>query len=174
MNGTKTVLTKGLEDDKRSNIGSFQVFAVVFLFYGVMFFFISYRSYSFPEPKFYTEGMPNDTFYESKARVHLRELTANGPRVVGSPANEEQAYGYILEEVNKLRNNVALPKEMEIDEQLTSGSFDIAFLSDFVSIYKNIKNIVVKLKGSKKGSRHSVLLSCHFDSAVSSPGKIIP
>ncbi|CAB0034132.1 unnamed protein product [Trichogramma brassicae] len=50
-----------------------------------------------------------------------------------------------------------------------SGSFSLTFLDGMTHIYKNVQNVVVKI-GPFRSSKHSLLLNCHFDSFVESPG----
>ena len=144
------------------------VWMSIFLFTFLLYAFVRYRISVLPEPKTQLPNSPLDEFYESNAEKHLEKLTQHGPRVVGSSANEIHAYNYILNEL-KFIQKYAL-KKIQIDEQNVTGSFDIAFLSDFVSYYRNIKNIVVLLE-AESGSEHSLLMSCHYDSSVDSPGK---
>ena len=144
----------------------------MFFFNFLLLAFVSYRISVLPEPKIYHSNSPQDDFYESNARKHLEKFMEHGPRVTGSEANEKFAYEYILNELKMIQTNAVSSKQIQIDEQIVTGSFDIAFLSDFVSYYRNIKNIVVFIGGNI--SEHSLLMSCHFDSAVESPGNYVP
>ena len=143
----------------------------IFLFNFLLLSFVRYRISVLPEPKIHHSNSSQDVFYESKARKHLDKFMEHGPRVTGSAANERHAYKYILKELKTIQANSVPSKQIQIDEQSVTGSFDIAFLSDFVSYYRNIKNIVVLLEAGNH-SEHSLLMSCHFDSAVESPGKL--
>ena len=142
---------------------------LITLFNLIIFGFVRYRINQFPRPLKQGIKSPKDKFYEANARVHLEHFALHGPRVVGSEANEIHAYSYILSELNKIKKDCLPSKEMIIDEQNVTGTFDIAFLSEFVSVYRNIKNIAVKLS-SETGSKQSLLFSCHFDSIMDSPG----
>ena len=144
------------------------VWIAIFSFTFLLYAFCRYRISVLPEPKTQQTNSPVDEFYESNAEKHLVELTQYGPRVVGSKENEIYAYNYILKELKSIQNKSHW--KIEIDEQKVTGSFDIAFLSDFVSYYRDIKNIVALLE-PEGGSEHSLLMSCHFDSSVDSPGK---
>ncbi|KAL4236001.1 Endoplasmic reticulum metallopeptidase 1 [Mactra antiquata] len=145
------------------------IFVIICVFYVATLVFVQHRVAGFPEPKLQTSDSAKDVFYESNAKHHLEEFSLHGPRVVGSDANEVFAYNYIVSELKKIKQSALPSKEILIDEQNAVGNFDIAFLSDFVSVYRNIKNVVVKLQ-SETGSEHSLLMSCHFDSSVDSPG----
>lgn len=147
------------------------LFIFISLFYFAIFVFVRYRINSFPEPRTQLPGSPKDAFYETNAWVHLKRFALYGPRVVGSKANEIHAYNYINQELKKIKQSSLPSKEILIDEQNVTGTFDIAFLSDFVSVYRNIKNIAVKIT-SETGSEQSLLMSCHFDSSVDSPGNL--
>jgi hypothetical protein len=147
------------------------LFTLIALFYFTIFVFVQYRINTFPEPQIQSPGSPKDAFYETNARFHLKHFALHGPRVVGSKANEVYAYNYILSQLKEIKKSCLPSKEFLIDEQNVTGTFDIAFLSDFVSVYRNIKNIAVKFT-SETGSEHSLLMSCHFDSSIDSPGML--
>ena len=36
---------------------------------------------------------------------------------------------------------------------------------------RNIQNVIAKLESGRGGSRHALLVNCHFDSVPQSPGK---
>ena len=156
------------KNDKLYLDGS-SLWLIIFLFNFLLLSFVSYRVSVLPEPKIHHSDSPQDVFYESNAKRHLDKFMEHGPRVTGSEANEKYAYEYILKELKIIQGNALPTKQIQIDEQTVTGSFDIAFLSDFVSYYRNIKNIVVLLEAGNH-SEHSLLMSCHFDSAVESPG----
>lgn len=84
-----------------------------------------------------------------------------GPKVVGSDANEIQAFNFILKQLNEIRDTSNQSSEITIDQQVVSGfNFER-------SVYRNIQNIVVRLQGE---TDHAVMLNCHFDSVPGSPG----
>ncbi|WAR23339.1 ERMP1-like protein [Mya arenaria] len=159
-------------DNKKSakrKVNGAYLFTCVFVFYLAIFIFVRFRSFSFPLPKSQDKHSPKDVFYETNARIHLKEFSLHGPRVVGSDANEVYAYQYILKQLRTIQTEKNPLKDILIDEQNATGSFDIEFLSDFVSVYRNIKNVAAMVK-SETGSKHSLLMSCHFDSSIDSPG----
>lgn len=158
--------------DKKLSIGSLNgifVLTASLLFFGSMYLFVRLRCETFPLPRSQDKTSPKDTFYETNARIHLKQFSLHGPRVVGSDANEIYAYQYIVKQVKQIQANALPSKTIVLDEQNVTGSFDIEFLSDFVSVYRNIKNVITMVK-SETGSKHSLLMSCHFDSSVDSPG----
>lgn len=155
--------------EEQSYLNGIYVFGTFVIFYLALFSFIHARSKVFPVPKTQSPDAPSDQFYETNARVHLKQFSLHGPRVVGSKANEIYAYQYIVKELKKIQMEALSTKEIILDEQNATGSFDIQFLSDFVSVYRNIKNVAAMLK-SETGSEHSLLMSCHFDSSIDSPG----
>ena len=53
--------------------------------------------------------------------------------------------------------------------QVVSGSFKMQSLDGVTSEYANVQNIVARL-GPAEPSEHSVLVNCHFDTAIGSPG----
>lgn len=158
------------QEDKEKSLNGAYVFGTVFVFFLAIFAFVRTRSEMFPVPKSQTQSSAEDEFYETNARIHLKQFSLHGPRVVGSEANEVFAYQYIVKELRKIQLEALPSKEIVLDEQNATGSFDIQFLSDFVSVYRNIKNVAAMVKSETK-SEHSLLMSCHFDSSIDSPGK---
>ncbi|XP_033736585.1 endoplasmic reticulum metallopeptidase 1-like [Pecten maximus] len=109
-------------------------------------------------------------FYEDLARRHLETVTSFGQRPTGSDANELYTKNYIFKELLTFKEHLHESKEMLIDVQNTSGSFHLYFIhTDFYSVYKNLKNVVVKL-GPASGATHSVLMNCHYDTMVDAIG----
>lgn len=91
----------------------------------------------------------------------LIKILRAGPKVVGSDANEKQAFQIIYDELNNIRNASRRPTDITVDHQNVSGhNFERA-------IYKNLQNIVVRVEGQ---TEHALMLNCHFDSVPGSPG----
>lgn len=51
-----------------------------------------------------------------------------------------------------------------------SGAFPLKFLDGMTNVYRNVQNVIVKV-GPHRPTIHSLLLNCHFDSFLGSPGK---
>ena len=51
------------------------------------------------------------------------------------------------------------------------GSFAIDFLGGFASHYSNVTNTIVKISPVAGRSKHGLLLNCHTDTAIGSPGE---
>lgn len=149
------------------------LWTVVVVFHVSLFLFVIYRTATLPLPK-KTSSSQNDVFEEETARKHLDAITGLGQRPVGSYANENLAKRYILDELQKIQQqSVAKQHNIQIDEQNVSGQFSLHLKSNFLTVYRNIKNIVAKLdpvSEFKDASKHSVLVNCHYDSVVESPG----
>ena len=145
------------------------VWFVLVAFHFVIFFIIHQQHFNLPKPKTLATAKPGE-FVEERARKYLDDLTSFGTRPVGSVANEKLAVNYILEAVNKIKAKAKPIYDVEVDLQEVSGSFSLNFLGGFVSNYDNVQNVVVKLAPSG-GAKHSLLVSCHFDSVLDSPGK---
>ncbi|XP_068032922.1 endoplasmic reticulum metallopeptidase 1 isoform X1 [Anomalospiza imberbis] len=111
---------------------------------------------------------PRD-FSASRARGYLDNLTAIGPRTVGSPENEVLAVNYLLEQIRGMERESTDAHKISVDIQRPTGSFSIDFLGGFTSYYANITNVVVKLE-PRNGAEHAVLSNCHFDSVPNTPG----
>ncbi|XP_057236121.1 endoplasmic reticulum metallopeptidase 1 isoform X2 [Malurus melanocephalus] len=111
---------------------------------------------------------PRD-FSAARARGYLDNLTAIGPRTVGSPENEVLAVNYLLEQIRRIERESTDAHKISVDIQRPTGSFSIDFLGGFTSYYANITNVVVKLD-PRNGAKHAVLSNCHFDSVPNTPG----
>ncbi|NXU99671.1 ERMP1 metallopeptidase, partial [Cettia cetti] len=111
---------------------------------------------------------PRD-FSASRARGYLDNITAIGPRTVGSPENEVLAVNYLLEQIRGIERESTDAHKISVDIQRPTGSFSIDFLGGFTSYYANITNVVVKLE-PRSGAEHAVLSNCHFDSVPNTPG----
>lgn len=110
-----------------------------------------------------------DRFIAQRAYDNLRKLTEIGPRTAGSSANEELAIKVLKNEIQKIIKNKKDHHKIELDVQKASGAFNLEFLDGMTNVYRDIQNVVVKV-GSEIKSRHSLLINCHFDSVVDSPG----
>ncbi|XP_053154804.1 endoplasmic reticulum metallopeptidase 1 isoform X2 [Hemicordylus capensis] len=108
-------------------------------------------------------------FNAPRARTYLENITAFGPRAVGSPENEVFTVNYLLEQVKAIETASNNVHKISIDIQRPTGTFSIDFLGGFTSYYDNITNLVVKLE-PRNGAEHAVLSNCHFDSVPNSPG----
>uniref|UniRef100_A0A8C0V5V2 Endoplasmic reticulum metallopeptidase 1 n=1 Tax=Cyanistes caeruleus TaxID=156563 RepID=A0A8C0V5V2_CYACU len=102
-------------------------------------------------------------------RGYLDNITAIGPRTVGSPENEVLAVNYLLEQIRGIERESTDAHKISVDIQRPTGSFSIDFLGGFTSYYANITNVVVKLE-PRNGAEHAVLSNCHFDSVPNTPG----
>ncbi|XP_005060943.1 PREDICTED: endoplasmic reticulum metallopeptidase 1 [Ficedula albicollis] len=111
---------------------------------------------------------PRD-FSAARARGYLDNITAIGPRTVGSPENEVLAVNYLLEQIRGIERESTDAHKISVDIQRPTGSFSIDFLGGFTSYYANITNVVVKLE-PRDGAEHAVLSNCHFDSVPNTPG----
>ncbi|CAH1774986.1 unnamed protein product, partial [Owenia fusiformis] len=144
------------------------IWLIVFLFVGSCFAIIHFEDNRFPEAKTVANANPED-FVEERARQYLLSLTDLGPRPVGSHANEVLAPKILLEHLHQIKSRLSPASELEIDVQNVTGSFTLKFLGEFSSYYENVNNVLAKL-GPKGGSQHSLLVNCHYDSVIDSPG----
>lgn len=125
-----------------------------------------------PEPvTISNENNYPDRFVAERAKNHLINLTSMGPRHVGSKENEILAVKLLSDEIKKIINLAHSSHVVEWDLQRVSGAFSLKFLDGMTNVYRNVQNIIVKI-GPAQTSRHSLLINCHFDSVVDSPGNI--
>ncbi|XP_044264233.1 endoplasmic reticulum metallopeptidase 1-like isoform X5 [Tribolium madens] len=123
-----------------------------------------------PTPlKIADEAKNPDRFIAERAHNILKKLTKIGPRIAGSYANEVTAVELLKGEVQEIINNAHENHVIELDVQKASGDFNLEFLDGMTNVYRDVQNVVVKV-GSKIKSPHCLLINCHFDSVVDSPG----
>lgn len=110
-----------------------------------------------------------DSFIAERAYNILKNLTTIGPRTAGSYENEVLAVQLITTEINDILKGSNPIHVVEVDVQKASGAFNLAFLDGMTNVYQDVQNVVVKV-GSRINSAHSLLINCHFDSVLDSPG----
>ncbi|XP_070791659.1 endoplasmic reticulum metallopeptidase 1 [Pituophis catenifer annectens] len=108
-------------------------------------------------------------FNAPRARKYLENITAIGPRIVGSPENEIFTVDYLLKQVKAIEIKRNHAHTISVDIQRPTGTFSINFLGGFTSYYDNITNVAVKLE-PRRGAKHAVMLNCHFDSLPNTSG----
>uniref|UniRef100_A0A0C9PTF3 FXNA-like protease n=1 Tax=Fopius arisanus TaxID=64838 RepID=A0A0C9PTF3_9HYME len=123
-----------------------------------------------PEPQLISsEGSYPGRFVAERARNHIVNLTSLGPRVAGSYENEVLAVRYLTTVINDIAQTASPNHRITVDITKHSGAFPLTFLDGMTNVYRNVQNVIVKL-GPKKYAEHSLLLNCHFDTFVESPG----
>ena len=145
-------------------------------------------------------GIPSDggedesAFSEGRARKHLDSLAELGIRTLGSKSNEQKAPETILKAVSdavaeaRSKNKTTLEVETELQfcgrGQFMLHRHDINATSSIS--YQDVKNVIFRLSRSSLGkqdsngssddfktsnsNRAAVLVSSHFDSAISTVG----
>lgn len=154
----------------QTHYDSFTLFSAYIGSAGLIYLLMYTLFHSFPSAVKEAESSENK-FCEERARYHLENITSFGPRVAGSNANEVHAKEYLMKEIQKIEKQHHPSKRMEIDLQITSGSFHLVnfIQTNFYSVYRNMQNIVVKITDEEE-SDDSFLINCHHDSVSSSPG----
>lgn len=123
-----------------------------------------------PGLKISDEKSNPNRFIAERAYRHLKNLTRIGTRIVGSEENEVFAVDLLRREIREIMKNAKEHNIIEFDVQKVSGSFALTFLDGMTNVYQDLQNVIVKV-GSKINSSHSLLINCHFDTVVDSPGK---
>eukprot|EP00894_Picocystis_sp_ML_P000196 jgi/Pico_ML_1/50713/g1873.t1 len=106
---------------------------------------------------------------------HVRVLADRiGTRVVGTKGYQD-AITYLLDQAKELEQIGGDDFHVEVDLQVSSGSFPLKFLNKWITnTYANITNVVVKIapkEGTPKPGS-GVLVSSHFDTTVGgTPGQ---
>lgn len=158
---------------KRTHLLREPVWCLLFAFNGLLYLFIHFRHVTFPDPVTIRNAKPNQ-FVEERARNYLLNITALGDRPVGSVENEQLVVNYLVKELIKIKENTNPAHRFELNIQRNlSGTFALEFLGEFTSYYENLQNIIVKLS-PKGGADHSLLVNCHYDTVLDSPGKFRP
>lgn len=120
--------------------------------------------------KLQDEAKYPDSFIAERAYNILKNLTEIGPRIAGSYENEVLAINVLKQEIDAIIKEAHETHIIEVDIQKASGAFNLEFLDGMTNVYQDVQNVVVKV-GSRINSPHSLLINCHFDSVVDSPGE---
>lgn len=123
-----------------------------------------------PGLKINDEDKYPERFIAERAYNILKNLTSLGPRIAGSYTNDVLAVNLLKQEIDSIVNDAKNVHVIEVDVQKVNGSFNLEFLDGLTNVYKDLINVIVKI-GSRINSPHSLLVNCHFDTVVESPGK---
>ena len=96
----------------------------------------------------------------------MSQVTLLGPRPAGSPAllAARDLLGEHLGELVRQAGDTAVKAKMDI--QTVSGEL----LNSHRWVYREVPNLLLRLSSNLSSSTPAVLVNCHFDSAVQSPG----
>lgn len=111
-------------------------------------------------------------FIGEYAYENLHEFVKIGPKIVGSPHNEQITIKYLIDRIiliqNELKNNNEnYQYEIDIDVQVATGNY---IIWNMINMYQGIQNVVVKLSPVNKTNDLAILVNSHFDSVPGSPG----
>lgn len=107
-------------------------------------------------------------FIGERAENTLLRLSKIGPKVVGSPTNEQVAVQFLLNEISDIMEESRGDLyDIERDVQIASGNY---LLWSMVNVYQSIQNVVVKLTPKNSTSEAALLVNSHFDSVPGSSG----
>ncbi len=119
-----------------------------------------------PQPNLQTTG---NEFSTANARRHLQKITDIGIRNAGTVSNDILTRDIILEAIAEIKKEASNKINLEVSVQHPSGSFYLDFLGGMTHIYDNLTNVIVRFNQNNRPVKHSLLLNCHFDSAIGSP-----
>jgi len=147
------------------------------LFVLTFFLFVSFviivLEKNLPEPiTIDTEGLYPGRFVAERARNHIVNLTSIGPRITGSYENEVLASIFLTTTISDVIKTAHENHKILLNITRHSGAFPLKFLDGLTNVYRNVQNVIVKV-GPHRPTMHSLLLNCHFDSFLESPGKQI-
>ncbi|XP_062540822.1 endoplasmic reticulum metallopeptidase 1-like [Armigeres subalbatus] len=149
--------------------------SILFLAVGIGIYFLVYWNWSTLPEGIRIDEAPTDrpTFVAGRAHEHLRTLTSQGPRVVGSNANEVFAVNFLMDTINGIIAEAHSSNLITVETQEASGSYFLDYTDyPITSYYRGVQNVVATLRkrDDKQFSGNYLLLNAHFDSAVTSPG----
>ncbi|XP_037954986.1 endoplasmic reticulum metallopeptidase 1 [Teleopsis dalmanni] len=139
-------------------------------FWFLLFYLVAIPSFNrFPENlKLEDESKYPGRFIGERAESTLLKLSKIGPKIVGSPANEQGAIQFLLNEIDKIiyesRSDLY---NIEQDVQIATGNY---VLWKMVNSYQSIQNVVVKLTPINNNSTACLLINSHYDSVPGSSG----
>lgn len=111
-------------------------------------------------------------FVAERARNYVVNLTSIGPRIAGSYENEVLAIKFLTTTINNVIEMAHENHRIVLDITKHSGVFPLKFLDGMTNVYRNVQNVIVKV-GPHRPTMYSLLLNCHFDSFLESPGEQI-
>lgn len=170
------IFSSGLPEVKYHNVNSYQpvktshFFGVLILIVVVLVAVILVEKRLPPGLKIADEDKYPERFIAERAYNILKNLTSLGPRIAGSYTNDVLAVNLLKEEINSIVNEAKDVHVIEVDVQKVNGSFNLEFLDGLTNVYRDLINVIVKI-GSRINSPHSLLVNCHFDTVVESPGE---
>ena len=145
------------------------VWLLIFSFFAVILLYV-HAAFHAVSPAVTVDNAAVGQFVEERARKTLNDITAFGTRPVGSKANEELTVDYLVDAITQIRGQMdAEHHSLDVDVQRVSGTFAIKHLGQFTNCYDNVNNVVAKLC-PKHGADDSLLVNCHYDSAINSTG----
>jgi hypothetical protein len=109
------------------------------------------------------------------ARAHLKSLTGMGDRVAGSYENEILTPELLAKHVSEVRERMeARGNPLLIESEflrLPDGAFQLDFIHPFLSTYEQLGMYLVRLRpAGNTADSPTLLINCHYDSVVGSPG----
>lgn len=119
-----------------------------------------------------TERLYPGRFVAERARNHIVNLTSIGPRIAGSYENEVLAIKFLTTTISNMIKTAHENHRIVLNITKHSGAFPLKFLDGMTNVYRNVQNVIVKV-GPHRPTMYSLLLNCHFDTFVESPGKQI-
>ncbi|KAL6262629.1 hypothetical protein P5V15_005422 [Pogonomyrmex californicus] len=116
-----------------------------------------------------TEGQHPGRFVAERARNHVVNLTSIGPRIAGSYENEILAVKFLTTTIDNVIKMTHENHKILLNITKHSGAFPLKFLDGMTNVYKNVQNVIVRI-GPHRPTMYSLLLNCHFDTFLESPG----
>lgn len=113
------------------------------------------------------KAMNPGRFTGQRAQHIAKRLAEIGPKVTSSVVNQVEAVEILLDEIAKISKSAASAHLIETEVQTGNGNLPLFTMTE---VYKNYKNVVVRLSPVGRQPEFSLLLNTHFDSVPVSPG----
>ncbi|XP_015019250.2 endoplasmic reticulum metallopeptidase 1 isoform X1 [Drosophila mojavensis] len=137
------------------------------LFWGLLFFAAVLPFFNRLPTALTNEDVNKNEFIAELAYENLYTLSNIGTKLTGSKENEIIAVNFILNELNKIEENLQDDFfDMEIDLSQAAGVFPYATM---LNVYQGVQNIAVKLAPKNSTSQTYLLVNSHFDSKPFTP-----
>ncbi|XP_058835807.1 endoplasmic reticulum metallopeptidase 1-like [Topomyia yanbarensis] len=151
------------------------LWSILFPLFGIGIYFLVYWNWStLPDGVLLeNETQSEPVFVAERAQQHLRALTSQGTRVVGSSANEVFAVNFLVETIREIIREADPSNLLSVEVQDASGSYFLDYADyPITSYYRGVQNVIatIRKRSTSQFSGQYLLLNAHFDSAVTSPG----
>ncbi|XP_058462014.1 endoplasmic reticulum metallopeptidase 1-like [Malaya genurostris] len=151
------------------------LWSILFPLFAIGVYFLVYWNWSaLPDGMLVEDEIRSEpVFVAERAQRHLRVLTSQGPRIVGSSANEVFAVNFLVTTISEIISEADPSYILSVDVQEATGSYFLDYADyPITSYYRGVQNVIatIRKRNPDQFSGQYLLINAHFDSAVTSPG----